>query len=105
MHGHGNAGRTPVKLVRRIQRVRRGRGRNNNDTCPPHRPNLRCDDVVGAAGNTPTQRDRLSRADTCRVRRKAGDSWSRTGGHISGSVDRSLLHDFEIGSGDRFQQV
>ena len=105
MDGHSYCRRTPVELVRSIQSVCCGRGRDNNDTRSAHRPNLRRNNIVGAAGNTPAQRDRLARAHTGRVRGKAGDGWRGTGGYISGCVDRSLLHDFEVRSSDRFQQV
>src|SRR4029078_12540878 len=94
----------PVKLVGRVQRVG-GCGRGvHYDTGPAHGSD-RSDDVVGAAGNAPTQSHRLSRTHAGRISGEDRDSGRRTRGYVSRSVDRSLLYYFKVGRGNRFEQI
>ena len=64
LHGYRSRSGGSSKLIRRIQRIGCGGGRRYDHARTAHRANLRANDVIGAVGDTPTQRHGRPRTDS-----------------------------------------
>jgi len=88
------------KLIGSVERIGCRCRRYDHDASAAHRPSLRIDDVVGAVRHRPAQGHWRSRSNGGGVGGEAADGWCGTSGYVGRRVDRTHLHDFEIGSRD-----